>query len=363
MRKLMRIGLLLLMLVGLTEAKMFQMVPAEKAELLQSGKGKLYCPNCGMNLVKFYKTSHAMKQQDGSTHQYCSIHCLAEANDVINPDTKVVDVTSLKFIDAFTAIYVVGSSKKGTMTMNSKYAFKTKADAEAFAKANGGKVMGFAEAVQLAADDIYADNKMVEKKRTMAAEKGKMMYSKMCKQEKLPGFASIAEAKTYIVTNGTCGSLKDKQYQAIAIYLARAESTVHKHNVIEVPKDAKCPVCGMFVSKYPKWVAEVQIDGYTHYFDGVKDMMKFYFKPASFHKKATQSMITKLLVSDYYTLKAVDAKSAWYVIGSNIHGPMGHELVPFGNKKDAETFEKDHYGKKVVSFEQITPEMVRALDE
>ncbi len=360
---MMRISLLLFMLVGLSEAKMFQMVPAEKAELLQSGKGKLYCPNCGMNLVKFYKTSHAMKQKDGSTHQYCSIHCLAEANDVINPDTKVVDVTSLKFIDAFTAIYVVGSSKKGTMTMNSKYAFKTKADAEVFVKDNGGKIMSFAEAVQTAADDIYKDNKMVEKKRVMAAEKGQMMFTKMCTQS-VPAFASIAEAKTYIADSGICGKLKDKQYQAIAIYLARAEGGSHKHSdVIEVPKDAKCPVCGMFVAKYPKWAAEVQIDGYTHYFDGVKDMMKFYFSPASFHKKATQSMITKLLVSDYYTLKVVDGKSAWYVIGSNVHGPMGHELIPFGTKKDAEAFEKDHYGKKIVSFEQITPELVQALDE
>ena len=364
MRNMIKVLLLLLLVVSSSEAKMFQMVEPEKAELLQSGKGKLYCPNCGMNLVKFYKTSHAMKQKDGSTHQYCSIHCLAEANDVINPDTKVVDVTSLKFIDAFTATYVVGSSKKGTMTMNSKYAFATKAEAEAFAKANGGKVMGFAEAVQTAADDIYKDNKMVEKKRAMAAEKGKMMFSKMCKQTNLPAFASIAEAKTHIADSGVCGTLKDKQYQAIAIYLSRKEGMSHKHSdVISVPKDAKCPVCGMFVAKYPKWAAEVQIDGYTHYFDGVKDMMKFYFKPASFHKKATQSMITKMLVSDYYTLKAVDAKSAWYVIGSNVHGPMGHELIPFGNKKDAQAFENDHYGKQVVSFDQITPEMVRALDE
>jgi predicted alpha/beta hydrolase family esterase len=118
-----------------------------------------------VNLVKFYKTSHAMKQKDGSIHQYCSIHCLAEANDEITSDTKVVDVNSLKFIPAFTAFYVVGSRKKGTMTMNSKYAFATKAEAEVFAKENGGKVMGFAEAVQLAADDIYKDNKMIGKKR------------------------------------------------------------------------------------------------------------------------------------------------------------------------------------------------------
>ena len=48
--------------------------------------------------------------------------------------------------------------------------------------------------------------------------------------------------------------------------------------MIEVPEDAKCPVCGMFVSKYPKWVAQIKIkmDIY-HYFDGVKDMMKFLF--------------------------------------------------------------------------------------
>lgn len=364
MKKIMRITLMLLMLVGLSEAKMFQMVPAEKAELLQSGKGKLYCPSCGMNLVKFYKTSHAVKQKDGSTHQYCSIHCLVEANDVVSPDTKVVDVKSLKFIDASKATYVVGSSQKGTMTMNSKYAFKSKKDAETFAKENGGKLMSFADAVKTASVDSTKDNMMVEKKRGMAAEKGKMMFSKMCKQDDLPAFASIAEAKSYIADSGLCGTLKDKQYQAIAIYLSRKEGATHTHSaVIAVPKDAKCPVCGMFVAKYPKWAAEGQIGTQTHYFDGVKDMMKFYFKPASFHKKATQSMITKLLVSDYYTLKAVDAKAAWYVIGSNVHGPMGHELIAFGSQQDAEAFETDHYGKQVVSFEQITPEMVRALDE
>ena len=81
MKTMFRLALLLVMVGGFAEAKMFQTVAPGEAELLQSGKGKLYCPNCGMNLVKFYKTSHAMKQKDGSIHQYCSIHCLAEAND------------------------------------------------------------------------------------------------------------------------------------------------------------------------------------------------------------------------------------------------------------------------------------------
>ena len=39
---------------------------------------------------------------------------------------------------------------------------------------------------------------------------------------------------------------------------------------------AKCPVCGMFVNKYPKWTAVIETsDGTNYYFDGVKDMMKF----------------------------------------------------------------------------------------
>jgi nitrous oxide reductase accessory protein NosL len=48
------------------------------------------------------------------------------------------------------------------------------------------------------------------------------------------------------------------------------------------PKD-KCPVCGMFVAKYPDWVAAfVFRDGSTVFFDGVKDMMKYYFNLAKY---------------------------------------------------------------------------------
>ncbi|MFW6307726.1 MAG: hypothetical protein ACOC08_03695, partial [Campylobacterales bacterium] len=36
---------------------MFQSVPVSQAELLMSGEDKEYCPNCGMYLPKFYKTS------------------------------------------------------------------------------------------------------------------------------------------------------------------------------------------------------------------------------------------------------------------------------------------------------------------
>ena len=41
------------------------------------------------------------------------------------------------------------------------------------------------------------------------------------------------------------------------------------------PKDT-CPVCGMFVAKYPHWTATVLYrDGHAHHFDGAKDLFKY----------------------------------------------------------------------------------------
>ena len=35
-------------------------------------------------------------------------------------------------------------------------------------------------------------------------------------------------------------------------------------------------------------------------------------------------------------MKLDKAKEAFFVIGSDVYGPMGHELIPFASKADAE---------------------------
>jgi nitrous oxide reductase accessory protein NosL len=199
--------------------KMFQTVPAGQATILQEGKAKMFCPECGMTLPMFYKTNHAATV-DGKVKQYCSIHCIVEDTQKGSKLTniKVVDVTTLKFIAVDKASYVVGSAKKGTMTMVSKYAFANKADAEAFAKANGGKVVDYSGAYKAAEDDFAKDSKMVAKKQAMMTQKGEMMYGKMC-QKTDKKFATTAEAKAFIVENKLCKDLNPKQMQAIGLYL------------------------------------------------------------------------------------------------------------------------------------------------
>ncbi len=129
------------------------------------------------------------------------------------------------------------------------------------------------------------------------------------------------------------------------------------------PKDL-CPVCGMLVSKYPNWVATIVYkDGHAHHFDGAKDMFKFWFEPAKYAAGHKREDMAAIWVTDFYNLQPFDARKALYVIGSDVLGPMGHEFVPLASKEDAADFLKDHKGKRILSFEQVTKDLPLKLDD
>jgi nitrous oxide reductase accessory protein NosL len=128
------------------------------------------------------------------------------------------------------------------------------------------------------------------------------------------------------------------------------------------PKD-KCPVCGMFVKKYPDWVAQVVFKDGTHaFFDGAKDLFKYCLNLKKYSPAHTQADIEAVYATDYYRLEPVDAYTAHYVAGSDVYGPMGRELIPFEKAEDAKEFMKDHRGKTIVRFRDVTPELLKTLD-
>jgi len=126
-------------------------------------------------------------------------------------------------------------------------------------------------------------------------------------------------------------------------------------------KGERCPVCGMFVAKYPQWLATLTVtDGKVLYFDGVKDMMAYYFAPADFGAGLEQR-IEKIRVKDYYSQKWIDGKTAWFVVGSDVLGPMGHELIPFGSEVAAKSFLQDHRANEILSFGDIDPGRIHTM--
>ena len=132
---------------------------------------------------------------------------------------------------------------------------------------------------------------------------------------------------------------------------------------IQPSKKDKCPVCGMFVYKYPDWVGEIIFrDGSMAFFDGAKDLFKYYYNFKKYNPEKTTKDIAAIYVTEYYDMKIIDAKKAYFVIGSDVYGPMGRELIPFVSMSDAEAFKQDHKGQRILGFEDIKPGIIKKLD-
>jgi nitrous oxide reductase accessory protein NosL len=135
---------------------------------------------------------------------------------------------------------------------------------------------------------------------------------------------------------------------------------------VQVPDpdpSATCPVCGMFVAKYPEWIATVGYkDGHAHHFDGAKDLFKYLLDLPRWAPQHRAQDIVAIGVTEYYGLQRIGAREAWYVIGSDVLGPMGHELVALETREDAEEFLRDHAGRRILRFEDVTAELLTGLD-
>ena len=119
----------------------------------------------------------------------------------------------------------------------------------------------------------------------------------------------------------------------------------------------RCAVCGMYVAKYPNWVATVMFaDGSQVFFDGPKDLFRFILNLEDFNSANRE--ISEVFVTEYYSTALIDAKDAFFVSGSDVMGPMGPELVPIAKEAHAKTFAVDHGGGAILRFGEITPEMI-----
>ncbi|MCL7486576.1 MAG: nitrous oxide reductase accessory protein NosL [Desulfobulbaceae bacterium] len=129
----------------------------------------------------------------------------------------------------------------------------------------------------------------------------------------------------------------------------------------KVGHDERCSVCGMFVAKYENWIVQVRFaDDRVMFFDGVKDMLVFYFNPRKYSDKERQD-ISEIWVKDYYSLGWLDGRKAFYVTGSDVYGPMGKEFIPFDSRESADNFLRDHQGREVLRFEEITDDIVQSM--
>jgi nitrous oxide reductase accessory protein NosL len=112
------------------------------------------CIHCGMDRKAYGFSRMLVSYEDGAAAGVCSLHCAVRELDA-NQRRKVkailvADRESRTLIDAEKAIWVMGGKKRGVMTQLPKWAFQTKAAAEAFIREYGGTIASWAEALAAA---------------------------------------------------------------------------------------------------------------------------------------------------------------------------------------------------------------------
>ncbi len=118
----------------------------------------------------------------------------------------------------------------------------------------------------------------------------------------------------------------------------------------------------MFVAGYPEMLSEIIFKDGTHaIFDGPKDMFRYYLNMKKYNPAKKINDIDSIYVHEYYNVTFIDGRKAYYVVGSDVYGPMGRELIPFLKETDASAFTKDHKGK-ILRFGDVTEAVVKTLE-
>jgi len=129
------------------------------------------------------------------------------------------------------------------------------------------------------------------------------------------------------------------------------------------PQREKCAACGMFVSTFREWNARIEFKDSTHAtFCGAKCMFKYHLNVKKYNPSKGLNDITAVSVTDYDSKIPIDARRAFFVIWSDAYGPMGHEPIPFEKETDAKKFLKEHKGRKILKFKDVTSKLIVSLD-
>lgn len=120
-----------------------------------------------------------------------------------------------------------------------------------------------------------------------------------------------------------------------------------------------CSMDGMLLADFPGPKGQIHYaSGEPDFFCDTQEMFSIYLQPEQ-QKRIIGIFTQDMAKTDWEKPEDnwIDAKKAWFVLGSSKTGSMGPTIAAFAEHKAAESFAGE-YGGKVLKFEEVTPEMV-----
>lgn len=123
----------------------------------------------------------------------------------------------------------------------------------------------------------------------------------------------------------------------------------------------ECHLCGMLIGNFPGPKGELYLktDQTVKKFCSTRDLFSFLLDP-EYQKQVKEIYVHDMAKSPWQAPQDshfIDARQAWYVVGSSQTGAMGKTLASFGKQQDANAFAAE-FGGQVYPFEQISLSML-----
>lgn len=146
---------------------------------------------------------------------------------------------------------------------------------------------------------------------------------------------------------------------AAVFLLAACGKEVAQVVALEPGKDTACALDGMVLVDYPGPKAQMHFaEGAPEFFCDVTELFAMVLAPEQ-RRPVKAMFVQDMGKADWAQPQGhwIDAKAAYYVVGSKKHGSMGETFGTFAAEQDAQAFAQKE-GGAVKRFEQITLEMV-----
>ncbi len=169
-----------------------------------------------------------------------------------------------------------------------------------------------------------------------------------------------------VLKTSCCSSVFRRWGAALAMVMllgACGKSEQAPRPPVAIRADDVCYLCGMTISQYPgpRGEAYLRDDPRIYKFGSTGDLLTWALQPD------IKNRVAAIYVQDMGATSwrhprghFIDARHAWYVVGSSRDGAMGPTLASFAHQVAARDF-AHRYGGRVINYKEITLKTVMYL--